>query len=269
MRKITIFIALIIPFILSAQSQISDAKKKSQEAILDSYLTNCAEKYNYTIQMAQWQQCLDNGLQKDSTVARLWQQKAMPYFKARKYEIGMAFIDKAVALDSKEYQPYRAFIKCIFAKTYRDAIADFEDCKRKFGNQFVMDHTYDFYMALCYLQLNDYPKAEKLLSDYVDDIFRKRGEEWEHPTALFYLGIAKFEQHKWPEAIAEFDRALKIYNHFSDAKFYKGICLAMLGKGEECDNLLKESKADFDLGYTINEDNVVYEKYPYQRKQKD
>ncbi len=53
----------------------------------------------------------------------------MPYFKARKYEIGMTYIDKAVKLDDKRWQPYRAFIKCIFAKTYKAAIEDFEVCE--------------------------------------------------------------------------------------------------------------------------------------------
>ena len=42
--------------------------------------------------MSEWQNCLDEGLKKDSTVAYLWQQKAMPYFKLRKCEIGMPYV---------------------------------------------------------------------------------------------------------------------------------------------------------------------------------
>ena len=89
-------------------------------------------------------------MKKDSTIAYLWQQKAMPLFKARKYEAGMIFLDKAVLYDEAEYLDYRAFIKCIFAKTYREAIIDFEKCKEKVGNSYVMDHTYDFHIALSY-----------------------------------------------------------------------------------------------------------------------
>jgi tetratricopeptide (TPR) repeat protein len=36
----------------------------------------------------------------------------------------------------------------------------------------------------------------------------------EHPTALFYHGISKYEQREWEEAIIEFDKALKIYPIF-------------------------------------------------------
>jgi tetratricopeptide (TPR) repeat protein len=126
-----------------------------------------------------------------------------------------------------------------------------------------MDHTFGFYLGLCYLQLNEYQKAEQLLKQYNDDIFKNR-QGLEHPTALFYYGIAKYELQKWEEAIIEFDRALKQYPNFSDVKFYKAMCLIKINKEKEAMTLLDEGKSDAEKGYTINEDNTVYEKYPYQ-----
>ena len=67
------------------------------------------------------------------------------------------------------------------------------------------------------LTLNEYEKSEKLLKEYNDDIFKNR-QGLEHPTALFYYGISKYEQKKWEEAITEFDKALKVYPNLSDAK---------------------------------------------------
>ena len=243
-------------------------KKVRQDAIIQEHIYDCADKINYTIMMREYQECFNAGLEKDSTIAYLWQQKAMPYFKAKKYETGMKYVNNAVKYDAARWQPYRAFIKCIFAKTYEDAILDFQDCKTKFGNNYVMDHTYDFYIALCYLQLNKYPEAENLLAKYVTDMKEKNGEDWVHPTALFYFGISLYEQRKWEDAIAIFDRALVQYPTLSDAKYYKAICLGRLGKTEEYQQLLKESEADYKLGYTINEDNTIYETYPYQIKWK-
>jgi tetratricopeptide (TPR) repeat protein len=176
--------------IFGQTNESTSIRKKRQEAIVEQYVTNCAKTYNYNYEMTEWQNCLDEGLKKDSTIAQLWQQKAMPYFKARKYEVGMQYIDKAVHYDQKEWQPYRAFIKCVFAKTYKDAIVDFEDCIKKNGNGYVMDHTYGFYIGLCYLQLNEYENAEKKFQEYNDDIFKNR-QGLQHPTALFYYGIAK------------------------------------------------------------------------------
>ncbi|WP_317044770.1 hypothetical protein [Olleya sp. Bg11-27] len=87
----------------------------------------------------------------------------MPYFKAKKYEVGMTYLDKAVLYKPERWLSYRAFIKCIFAKTYKSAIVDFEECIKREGNTYVMDHTYRFYIALSYLQLNEFEKAENLL----------------------------------------------------------------------------------------------------------
>ncbi|MXN92063.1 tetratricopeptide repeat protein [Flavobacterium sp. Sd200] len=234
---------------------------KAQGAIIEEYATNCAQKH--PLYSNEWQECLDAGLKKDSTIAYLWQQKAMPLFKQRKYELGMSFIDRAVQYDRNEYQDYRAFIKCIFSKQYQEAINDFTDCKNRYGNRFVMDHNYDFYISLCLLQLNRFAEAEILLKQYVNDM-SKKGEEWVHATALFYYGVAVMEQKRYDEAIGIFDRALKNYAEFSDVKYYKAMCYFYSGKKDEASDWYKQAQADFKNGYTINEDNVVYETYPYQ-----
>jgi len=211
----------------------------------------------------EWQECLDAMLERDSTVAYFWQQKAMPYFKSGKYEVGMVLQDKAVAYDINQL-PYRGFIKCIFAKTYKEAIVDFEKSVQLFGNSYEMDHTYNFYIAVSYLQLNEFVKAEQLLEKELKNSIDSKGADNAHHLDLFYYGIAKFEQKQWAEALIVFDRALKIYPQFSDVKFYKSICLSRLGRVEEANRIYDEARSDFKAGYTINEDNVVYEKYPYQ-----
>ncbi|RWX03549.1 tetratricopeptide repeat protein [Flavobacterium cerinum] len=257
---------IIIPFFLfvipgRAQTGIKTIKEK-QQAIVEEYADNCAQKHHYF--SSEWQDCLDAGLKIDPTIAYLWQQKAMPRFKQRKYELGMIDLDRAVMYDRERYLDYRAFIKCIFSKNYRDALKDFSDCKKEYGNRYVMDHTYDFYIALCYLQLNEFDEAEKLLTNYINDMQQKNGEDWVHPNALFYLGICKYEKKKYDEALVVFDRALKIYAEFSDVKYYKTIILMEQGKEQEAKSLFKEARANAKSGFTINEDNAVYETYPYQ-----
>lgn len=246
----------------SQNSNLSDEDKAKQQAIINEYLVNCAHQYSYNL--PEWQECIDEGLAKDATIAYLWQQKAMPLFKARKYEAGMVFIDKAVQYDSDRWLDYRAFIKCIFAKTYKDAIKDFEECKKRKGNTYVMDHTYDFHIALSYLQLNNFVKAEQIFKRDTDYQKMKLGEA--HHLDLFYYGISVYEQKRWEDAIQIFDRALKQYPEFSDVKYYKAICLARLGMQVESKKLFEASKQDLENGYTINEDQIFYEMYPYQIK---
>jgi len=263
MIKIITTISLFIALNCFGQTTPKEIANKTanQEEIIKEHLENGA--WQQMMFSKEWQDNIDLGLKKDSTIAYLWQQKAMPYFKLRKCEIGMPFIDKAVKYEALRWQPYRAFIKCIFAKTYKEAIIDFEECVKKFGNNYEMDHTYNFYIGLCYLQLNEYENAEQKFKEYNEDIYKNR-QGLEHPTALFYYGIAKYELQKWDEAIIEFDKALKIYPNFSDVKFYKAMCFMKIKKTKEAIILLDEGKSDAEKGYTINEDNAIYEKYPYQ-----
>ena len=80
MKKIIILLSLHCSLLVVAQTN-PETIKKNQEAIIEEFVTNCAEKHNYNYEMSEWQQCLDTGLQKDSTISYLWQQKSMPYFK--------------------------------------------------------------------------------------------------------------------------------------------------------------------------------------------
>lgn len=241
-------------------------QKEQQDSIIEKYLKNGAWKY--WVYSQEWQSEVDKGLAQDSTIAYLWQQKAMPLIKQGKYEIGLEYIDKAVKYDREQWQDYRAFIKCIFAKTYREAIIDFQDCKKRFGNAFVMDHSYDFYIGLSYLQLNEFEQAEKVFKMDFDRIIVDKRKDWLHHLDLFYFGISKYELKKYQEAIEMFDMALEIYPEFSDVQAYKAICLSKLGRKEEAIELDRLAELNGKAGNTINEDNVIYERYPYQMRWK-
>lgn len=237
-------------------------QQKRQDSIIDKYLKNGAWKH--WVYSAEWQEEVDKGLAADSTIAYLWQQKAMPLFKQGKYEIGLEYLDRAVKYDRRRWQDYRAFMKCIFAKTYREAIKDFQECKEMFGNAYVMDHSYNFYIGLSHLQLNEFQQAERIFKKDFDGIMADKGKDGFHHLDLFYYGISKYEQKKFEEAIKIFDMALEIYPTFSDVQAYKAICLYKLGRKEEAMELNKQAELNGKAGNTINEDNVIYERYPYQ-----
>jgi len=266
MFRITLlFITALLSVQCQSQIETAEEKQARQEQIIQEHVYDCASNINYLLMMKEYQACLDAGLQKDSTIAYLWQQKAMPYFKVKKYEVGMEYIDKAVKYDAESWLPYRAFIKCIFAKTYREAIKDFEECIERWGDNYRMDHTYSFYIGLSYLQLNEFEKAEKYLKHTISEQKKMFGETEAHHLDLFYYAITKYELEKYDEAISLFDEAIEQYPQFSDAMYYKALCLFKQKKSQEEINLLIDQAEEFaKKGYTINEDNAVYETYPYQ-----
>lgn len=69
------------------------------------------------------------------------------------------------------------------------------------------------------------------------------------------------------KAIEIFDSNMIEYKQFTEAKFYKSICLNDLGLKDAAKTLLEDSLKDFQEGFSINESNVAYEEYPYQLKE--
>jgi tetratricopeptide (TPR) repeat protein len=206
---------------------------------------------------------LDSILSIDHRNAYAWQQKSMPLFKRKKYELGMTFLDSAVKYDNGyRWLEYRGFIKCFFQKSYRAAMADLATAEKLNPGGVVMDHSYDFHRGLCLLQLNRFDSARYFISRSIDAGLRRIGEG--HFLEHFYLGIVFMEQGRYGDAETAFDLAIKGYRRFSDAKFHKALCARKLGRADEARSLLLEARADLLAGYTITEDNVIYEEYPYQ-----
>jgi len=120
---------------------------------------------------------------------------------------------------------------------------------KKRQDTIIQTHVYDCADKINYtVMMKEYPKAEKLLANYVTDMKAKNGEDWVHPTALFYYGVSLYEQRKWKEADIAFNRSLSLYPNFSDAKFYKVIFQGRAGSTEEYQRLCNESEADYKIG---------------------
>ncbi|PZF72298.1 tetratricopeptide repeat protein [Taibaiella soli] len=248
-----------------AQSLPEQALQKSdkyKDSILHNYLEQGAWLFPYYSES--WQIYVDSALLFLPQEAYLWQQKGMPYFKKMKYQAGMRFLDSAVKYDRRSYIDYRAFMKCIFQKDYVSALDDFWEAKNVNGNSGVMDHPYNFYIGLCHLQLNHFDSAQIYLEGCVEEQLKNMGKDWVHPLRTFYSGVACFENNQYSKAIAYFDQSLERYPHFSDAEYYKARCLIGLKKFKDAYLLMNQADEDFNKHITINEDNAIYERYPYQ-----
>ncbi len=213
-----------------------------------------------------YQVYMDSALMIKPDSAYLWQQKAMPLYKARKYSVGKPFLAKAVEYDPEGNLDYSGFMKCIFSKEYEESIEELLEAKDRFGDSYVMDHTYNFYIGLDYLQLNQFEKAKEYLlksqKQQFADFPKDPPEEACHYLDWFYLGIVEAELDNHTAAIHSFDMSLKVYKNFGDAMYNKAYSLAALERMDEAKLVFKEALKN--KGNTINEDNVFYEVYPYQ-----
>ena len=257
--------ALVIFFLLFSHiflAQINNDKKEKQQAIIDTYLKQGAYQYHYLLQG--WQTWIDKGLNQDSTIAYLWEMKALPYWKTQKYDLGISCYNKAVPFDRERNLGRRGYLRCVFQKNYKEAIIDMQAAGKEFGYGYQNDHSYQFYIALCYLQLNEFNMAEQILKKDFDKSIKDHGENWIHYLDLFYMGIIQYELKNYDTAINYFNKSITSYKQFSDAKYYKGLCLLEKGDRTSAIALMTEAKKDFENGYSINEDDSFYEPYPYK-----
>ncbi len=218
----------------------------------------------YGINSQKRRAALDSAIVLYPSIANFYQQRAMPLYKQDKDEIGYPFLLKAAELDPQKYLDYKGFMECVFSQNYKAAIFDFEKYLKMFGEGYVMDHTYYFYIGISYLQLNQFENARIYLEKSIEQSKSKGGQDWVHHLDLMYLGIANLELYANDKALEAFDEALSKYPNFGDVKFYKAGCLYRMGKTEEALQLFEEAEKDILKGNTINEDNVIYERYPYQ-----
>jgi len=79
-----------------------------------------------------------------------------------------------------------------------------------------MDHSYDFYIGLSYLQLNEFERVEEIFQIDYDYQINNKGKDRLHHLDLFYFGISTYEQKDYLGAIEIFNRALEIYPNFSE-----------------------------------------------------
>lgn len=236
--------------------------KKSQDAIIEKYLKKGAYQYHYNTK--EWHEWIDKGLAQDSSIALLWQRKALPYWKARKYEIALKYYDKAVLYNRAQYLSRRGFLKCVFMKAYQSALKDLTAYEQAFGITYENDHSTTFYRALCHLALNQFEASLRLLKPLIAQTEASKGKKWVHHLEYFYLGVVYYELGRYNEALGILNSCLHNYDNFSDAKYWKAHTLIRLGQASQGLRLLKEAKKDFEDGYTVNEDSNFYELYPYQ-----
>ncbi|MDP9957118.1 tetratricopeptide (TPR) repeat protein [Epilithonimonas hungarica] len=234
-----------------------------QDSIIEKYTKKCAYQFHYLAQG--WEDCINEGLKADSAIAIFWHHKALPLWKTRKYELALKSYDKAVKYNRKEYLGRRGFLKCIFLKNYTDALKDLDAATKEYGDAIQNDHSYDFYKSLCYLQLNDFDKALKLMQSEIDKIKKQSGVDWVSPLCYFYTGIIYYEKRDYKSAVEELDKALKLYPNFSDAEYYKALSLYKINNDFKTYlESARLAKKDYDKGLTFKEGDSPYEKYPYE-----
>jgi tetratricopeptide (TPR) repeat protein len=238
--------------------------KKFQDSLIHRYVENGAEKLPYHYNNPLWASYFDSLLAICPQIASAYQLKAVPAIKNGEYTKAFALNDVAVNLDPQQFLSYRGFLKCIFTKDYTGAIIDFKKAIQIIPGGGEMDHSFYFYLGLCYLELGEYQNSS---ANFAEDIFSQDGGDSSkevHYNSLLYMGIVNFENKEPDSAKIYLMKCLNIYKELPEANYY----LALIYKSERNTALeikyLELARNAMLEGYSMNEDNLFYANYPHQ-----
>ena len=237
---------------------------KFRDSLILKYVDNGAEKLPFMYNNPAWGIYLDSILSICPNIAAAYQLKAVPAIKNGEYVKAYRLDEKAAELDSQQFLSYLGFLKCIFTKDYSGAIIDFKRAIRIIPGGGEMDHSFYFYLGICYLELGNYPEAEV---NFNRDIFSQNNGDSTveiHFNSLLYMGITKSVNNEPDSAEIYFKKCLHIYKELPEANYY----LALIYK-ERKETILEKKylemaqKSTLD-GFSMNEDNLYYVNYPRQ-----
>ena len=258
-------ILLCLLFHTMVGAQLVDCSNpRVKDSLVLRYLANGAEQSRVSYMSPQWQLYCDSILMVCSNVAEAYQLKAIPFLKYGDMLNAMPLLDKAVFYDTLQYLPYRAFIKCIFAKDYAGAIADFEESTRRAGNAGVMDHTFAFYLGLCYLESGKSSEAVKYFTEDVKTQQTRTGSSDAHLNSWLYQGIALLDIHQLDSAKASLAKCLAVYPQHPEGNYYMAIVHKSQGQPDDALRYMRATISALKAGYSMNEDNLYYVYYPRQ-----
>jgi tetratricopeptide (TPR) repeat protein len=258
-----VLLCLCFHALVGAQ-QMDCTSPRVKDSLVVRYIGNGAERSRVSYMNPKWQLYCDSILMVCSTVAEAYQLKAIPFLKYGDMLNAMPLLDQAVLYDTLHFLPYRAFIKCIFAKDYAGAIEDFEESKRRAGNAGVMDHTFSFYLGLCFLESGKPLEAAKYFAEDVMTQQARNGDADAHFNTWLYYGITQLDLHKLDLAKAYLSKCLAVYSQHPEGNYYMAIVHKNQGQREPALRYAKAAEAALKAGYRMSEDNLYYVNYPRQ-----
>jgi tetratricopeptide (TPR) repeat protein len=205
----------------------------------------------------QW--ALQKAIDADPTFAPAWMQKSIAFNKRGLYAEGFRLLQPAVDLSPTEYLGYRGYVKLYMMRDYEGAIKDLVrlDSLTPAIQDAPWGEDIDLTLGIAYLQLKDWTRAEDYFRQSINAISEEVGVDWVDIRTYYFLGLSLQQQERFPEAIAQFYKAIEGDPNYTEAHYAMGRCLKRTDQPDSARYYLQRSDSLFQRGYLYT--NKYYE----------
>lgn len=242
------------------QSTLDCSLREVQDSLMQTYSKKAWEA---GFDSPGWDAAYDSLLKICPNVSEAYQEKGLPHIARRNLEKVFEYNDKAVALEPQRWTAYRGYLHCLLAKNYEKAIADFEAAEKLTPNSFTMDHSFSFFIALSYMELGNYEKAETYFLKDIATQKRGEGKNDIHYNTLFYFGLMYYLQNEMDKAEGRLRECLQLYEQHPMANYYLATIMKITGNNQSR-LYFEKARQYMEEGYQMNEPNSRYVPYPRQ-----
>lgn len=212
------------------------------------------------------QMLLQEALSYDPNNAKVHREIGVPFLKRGIASAFPNFYGKAADLDPLGWTGWRGYLYLYFYRDYERAIADFNLTDTLTPNQvdYPQSISVDYMRGICYLMIDDYPKAIEYFDRHIAHETNITGFEYIDNKTFLYRGIAYLKQDKIDEAVASFKSGLSIEDDNTDLHFWLAKVQTQQGElaaAKQSLELAQQAfaKDDFNRRYYVEEFFQTYE----------
>jgi tetratricopeptide (TPR) repeat protein len=258
-KSLMLFINLLLLGGYTFAQDVDCSSKAVQDSLFDLY---SARAHKYSFLDDAWDMTYDSLLAICPNIAEAYQEKGHPYIANGDYQKAFEYINQAVALDPVRWTAYRGYLNCIYTRNYEKAVADFLEAARLAPTGYIQDHTYAFFIAISYMELGEYEKAEQY---FLKDIGQQKGGGGRndiHFNSLLYFGMLYYLMNEFDRAEVHLRDCLQLYEQHPMANYYMALILKVTGNSQK-DIYFDKAKQYILEGYKMNEP-YTYVGFPRQ-----
>lgn len=179
----------------------------------------------------EYQEACDRSIAVDPNFGYAYKVKSTAYFKSGDMINAMALMEKAVAINPKEYLGYRAWCRFQFFGDYQGAIDDIEALDAIVDYDIGPAQTGDYHLhvtrALCYKEIDQPAKAIEIIEAEIS-----KDGYYQGLYDYLHLGVLYFEIGDLEEALSAFQIQSE-HQELSETDYYRAMTFKAMDRLDE------------------------------------